>query len=365
VDFWGFRDIHLTQESLPDISLKLFQHNISFETIIQNVQEVIDRSRIKSSVGVAVNDPNPDPFFDDYQPFATINEWVKNQSINNPNLMTVTELNTTFEGRPIIVAKITNGTKAKPIIYYEGGIHAREWIGHATVCYIISKLLNQSDPDASFLLNTFEFHIVPIVNGDGYEYTWTTDRTWRKTRKPNPGSDCVGTDPNRNWDDHWCEEGASNDPCSNAYCGSSPWSEREVLTIANYITTTLQKQEILVFIDWHSCGQLWMAPWGWTCDSPPENDAKAQQKLGLAATQAIYNTNGFTYQYGTICNIIYPASGSSADWGYDVAKILYSYGVELRPTGGQDCFLLPADQIRPQGEEIWYATVAIGRSLHA
>lgn len=23
---------------------------------------------------------------------------------------------------------------------------------------------------------------------------------WRKTRKPNPGSTCVGVDPNRNWD---------------------------------------------------------------------------------------------------------------------------------------------------------------------
>lgn len=23
---------------------------------------------------------------------------------------------------------------------------------------------------------------------------------WRKTRKPNPGSKCVGVDPNRNWD---------------------------------------------------------------------------------------------------------------------------------------------------------------------
>ncbi len=26
------------------------------------------------------------------------------------------------------------------------------------------------------------------------------DRMWRKTRKPNPGSSCVGVDPNRNWE---------------------------------------------------------------------------------------------------------------------------------------------------------------------
>jgi hypothetical protein len=29
------------------------------------------------------------------------------------------------------------------------------------------------------------------------------DRAWRKTRRPNEGSDCFGADPNRNFDIHW------------------------------------------------------------------------------------------------------------------------------------------------------------------
>ncbi len=45
--------------------------------------------------------------------------------------------------------------------------------------------------------------IMPIVNVDGYAYTWSDDRMWRKTRKPNSKSNCVGTDPNRNWAFHW------------------------------------------------------------------------------------------------------------------------------------------------------------------
>ena len=32
-------------------------------------------------------------------------------------------------------------------------------------------------------------------------------RMWRKTRSPNDGSACLGTDLNRNWDDHWGGEG--------------------------------------------------------------------------------------------------------------------------------------------------------------
>lgn len=34
-------------------------------------------------------------------------------------------------------------------------------------------------------------------------YRYLQDRNWRKTRSPNAGSNCNGTDPNRNWDIHW------------------------------------------------------------------------------------------------------------------------------------------------------------------
>ena len=44
------------------------------------------------------------------------------------------------------------------------------------------------------------------------------------------------------------------------------------------------------------------------------------------------------------------SAGSSADWTYDQAGIVYSVGVELRDTG-MFGFLLPADQIIPSGEE--------------
>ncbi len=64
------------------------------------------------------------------------------------------------------------------------------------------------------------FHILPIANPDGYEYTWsnqsnTNIRLWRKNRNVTcldgainydtrpPDSDCVGVDLNRNFDFHW------------------------------------------------------------------------------------------------------------------------------------------------------------------
>ena len=37
----------------------------------------------------------------------------------------------------------------------------------------------------------------------GYAYTWEHDRLWRKNRKTNARSECVGVDFNRNRDFMW------------------------------------------------------------------------------------------------------------------------------------------------------------------
>jgi len=301
-----------------------------------------------------------DPFFSDYHTFDEINTWMDQQQTAYPNLVNIVQVNTSYNGLPLRVVRITNGPPGvKPVIFWEGGIHAREWIAHATMCYMISKLTTGYgiDTNVTKILNNLEVHIVTVVNPDGYVYTWTDDRMWRKTRSPNTPNPCVGTDPNRNWDDHWCEQGASTQPCSDSYCGSKAFSEREVQSMANYVFATNQRQKVLHFIDYHSYGQLYMAPYGWSAAPPP--DADAQLQLGQASCDVIYNVNKMTYQYGRIYVIIYPASGSSADWGYDVSKVKYSYGIELRDTGEYG-FLLPADQIVPQGEEIFASLIYIG-----
>jgi len=295
-----------------------------------------------------------DPFFDDYRTWDEINTWEDQVAAAYPTLVEVAFVANSYENRPLRVMKVTSPTNKgkKSVIFWEGGIHAREWIAHATMLYMVSKLttLYGTDTTVTNFLNNFEVHIVPVVNPDGYVWTWTNDREWRKTRKPNTGSPCIGTDPNRNWDDHWCEQGASTNPCSDSYCGNKAFSEPEVLAMAQYVNNTNKAQKILQFIDYHSYSQLYMAPYGWSPAPPP--DAVVQQTLGQGSCNAIKGVNGLTYQYGRIYEIIYPASGSSADWGYDVGKVTYSYGIELRDTGEYG-FLLPADQIVPQGEEIW------------
>ena len=55
-------------------------------------------------------------------------------------------------------------------------------------------------------MNSFDIYILPVWNVDGYVYTHEKNRLWRKTRKPNLNSTCIGVDPNRNWDSYHCGE---------------------------------------------------------------------------------------------------------------------------------------------------------------
>ena len=63
-------------------------------------------------------------------------------------------------------------------------IHAREWIAGATGTWILNHLLTNAG-SYSDILNELDFYFVPMVNVDGYEFSHTTDRMWRKTRSVN------------------------------------------------------------------------------------------------------------------------------------------------------------------------------------
>ena len=63
-----------------------------------------------------------------------------------------------------------------------------------TVAYVLNGLLANYTTDSSVkeVVDAFEWTIIPIVNADGFMYTWTDDRLWRKNRRDNEGSQCYG-----------------------------------------------------------------------------------------------------------------------------------------------------------------------------
>ena len=63
-------------------------------------------------------------------------------------------------------------------MWIDAGIHAREWITIATVTWMLRELIEND----SELTDTLDWYILPIANPDGYQYSRTTNRLWRKTR---------------------------------------------------------------------------------------------------------------------------------------------------------------------------------------
>jgi hypothetical protein len=83
----------------------------------------------------------------------------------------------------------------------------------------LSKYLTSmygSDPQVTHLLDTTEVWVVPVANPDGYQYTFTTERLWRKNLRDNNGDGQIqigdGVDLNRNFDSHWGYENEGSAP---------------------------------------------------------------------------------------------------------------------------------------------------------
>ncbi len=71
------------------------------------------------------------------------------------------------------------------LAYSSTGMHAREWMAPASALYMIDTLVQgreDSEQSREKLLDLADWVILPLANPDGYAYTWSADRNWRKNR---------------------------------------------------------------------------------------------------------------------------------------------------------------------------------------
>jgi hypothetical protein len=302
-------------------------------TMIEDVEEVLqaEQKMLKSK---------DTAFLENYHEYQDVLDYFDGLAASFPSLGSTTVIGKSYGGKDIKVLKLSTDASAnKPALWFDGGLHAREWIAVGVITYMADTLVRSYSNSSSSILNDFDVYFAPVLNPDGYDYTWTTDRMWRKTRSPNGNNPCVGTDPNRNWEFHWGEAGTSTNKCSDSYQGPSPASEVEVQAIQSFLCG--HKDTLKGYINFHAYGQLWMSPWGYT-DALPV-DYTDQNNLSAAAAKAIFGVHGTKFTYGPISTTIYPASGSSADYTYGVCGIKYSSGL-------REQILLRADQVRGKEE---------------
>ncbi|KAG0341272.1 carbamoyl-phosphate synthase (glutamine-hydrolyzing) cpa2 [Podila humilis] len=245
--------------------------------------------------------------------------------------------------RTIKNKKPSRPPKLPKAIVIHAGQHAREWIGPAVVTYIAKELIlgYSSRKKIKRLVDQFEFIIIPVLNADGEH-----NRMWRKNRQPTSVPFCTGIDPNRNWGYLWNGGGSSSNPCNEGYHGPEAFAALEAKMMADYI---IQKKNVVGYLDFHAYSQLWMSPFGADCDKKPKDDEDILEG-GIVASKAVYDVHGKRFEVGSICSVIYQASGGSIDWTYAEANVKYSYGIELRDTGRYG-FLLPESEILPSSEE--------------
>lgn len=145
-----------------------------------------------------------------------------------------------------------------------GGQHAREWISPAALLYVAHDMLVQvSDPESPdhenvmTALQDYEYHFIPMINPDGYDYSWTTDRLWVKNRQYTSSNDtkCHGIDLNRNWGYRFARAMRPN-PCSDLYTGMEAFDAVELDIISKWLQQKSHDSGLQVFLDVHSFGQM-------------------------------------------------------------------------------------------------------------
>jgi murein tripeptide amidase MpaA len=282
---------------------------------------------------------------------AAIAEHLDQLVADRPDLAVTYSLGPSFEGRPLRVIEIGRGDTA---IAIDGGHHAREWISVMTPTCIADRLVrgDTGDPRIHRILDRVRFAIVPIVNPDGYEYSRTVDRTWRKNRRGG-----YGVDLSRNYSVGWGTAGSSGDTSSPNYRGASPFSEPETRAIRNLFDT----RAFAAHVDFHSYSQVIVYPWSHRRDDPPDRDRLAllAERTGAAMTAA----HGERYTVRAGSELQRGAGGTAGDWTYGERGAL-SLLVELRPSsaaGGG--FELAPEQIIPTCDEALAGVLALAETL--
>jgi len=324
--------------------MEILTHSrILYEIVVPDVEKIIEEQR-----NYSLEHGNEGRFdWENYQSLEDIQTFVKRVAAENPSFANVQAIGKTYEGRHLILIKISTGESGKRAIFIDGNIHAREWISSAVVTYIINELVTNAHQNLD-LLSRFDFYIVPNVNPDGYAYTHSTSRLWRKTRSDhNSTIGCIGVDANRNWGYKWGGPGASPDKCSDTYMGPSQFSEPENDAIRNFILNT--SVPWTYYFTFHSYSQFCLLPFA---DGIRPSDYEELMEKGNVFADALFGVYGTRYTVGNWEDVMYTSSGTSQDWAKAVANIKYSYTIELRDTGTYG-FLLPPAQIKPTCLETW------------
>ncbi|KEY67255.1 hypothetical protein S7711_09050 [Stachybotrys chartarum IBT 7711] len=363
-DEWNFDSDDVTVAVGPDSLPALDSLGLDYFTMHHDLGRSIAEESRNTPRRRAVHEKRQlatDPtWFDSYHDYEDHIAFFEDLHATYPNNTELVSTGTSYEGRDQFGIHFwgSAGPGVNPAVLWHGTVHAREWISAMVVEYLTVQLLSGYGTNAQVtgFVDNYDFWVFPFVNPDGFVYTQTNDRLWRKNRQPPPcssNSTCIGRDVNRNWPYMWDANpaGASTNPCSQTYKGAAPADTPEMQGMHALVDRLRDETGIKLFIDWHSYSQYLLAPVGWNCTEYVPTLGQ-HITMGRNVARSIFAVDGVQFVFGPSCAVLYPSTGYSVDYAYAVGEAQWAYLIELRDTGAFG-FILPPEQIRVSGQEQW------------
>ena len=253
--------------------------------------------------------------FRPYSGAGNIREELLQLARENPRIAQAVTIGRSVNGVPITAVRVSKNVshlkdRQRPAVVYQAAQHAREWITPEMVRRLLHHYLDGygRDRELTKIVDTTDLWFIPVVNVDGYDYTFTEDnRLWRKNLRDNDGDGEItaqdGVDLNRNFPYKWGydNEGSSPDFIGETYRGPSPGSEPETQAQIRLYDRVRPKYAI----NWHSAAQLLLHGVGWQALTESPDDLIHRAIVGDPDTPAVpgyipqlgaqlYTTNGET-----------------------------------------------------------------------
>ena len=240
---------------------------------------------------------------------ATLAAWAASDT-----LIHLDSVGASYEGRPILAVKLgpPDDSPTRPNVLFLGTHHAREWISTA----VAMKLIRWLADSGGALITAHDVWVMPVENPDGYQYTFTDDRYWRKNRRPN-GDGTYGVDPNRNYPAFWGVDDVGSSGVQNAetYRGTTPASEPETQAVMAFHAA----HPPVASVSYHSYTGLVLYPWGFRAGELAPDLSRFQALAGTdlvpAVTDSVPESTIDHYHPGPGWNL-YTTNGEYTDWAY-------------------------------------------------
>lgn len=319
---------------------KLNSTGLSYEILIPDFNAYYNERQIKdqSKIPLAKKTQKTATNFDygsmgGFYTLAEIEAELDNMKVLFPNLVSDKfSIGSSIQGRPIWAIRISDNPEtdeAEPTVYYDALHHAREPASMATMINYMYWLLENyaTDPQVKYIIDERESYFVPVVNPDGYEFNRSTNPNgggfWRKNRRINGLSGCVGVDLNRNYSysyglDNNC---AGTVNCDETYRGSGPFSEPETQAIRDFVSVINPATSFTV----HSFSGLYVYPDAfdpipanfdlysrWASDYGSDNDYISGTGIEMLGYTACGTTDSYLHSEGVFS--VTPEMGFNGFW---------------------------------------------------